>query len=214
SSGMRINRAADDAAGLAISEKMRAQIRGLQMAERNSLDGISLIQTAEGALTEVHSMLHRMRELAVQAANDTNTETDRKEIQKEIDQLTSEINRIGNATEFNSKKLLNGGAAKIAPEVDKAGVALATGEVKFETLTTSIEGGGQVSTVTSDQTSTQERLAEYTVTVPGYTNGLNETFTLDFDGDNTPDVTLTEGTQFTGTGVAGTDGDAIATYLN
>lgn len=138
SSGMRINRAADDAAGLAISEKMRAQIRGLQMAERNSLDGISLIQTAEGALTEVHSMLHRMRELAVQAANDTNTETDRKEIQKEIDQLTSEINRIGNATEFNSKKLLNGGATKIAPVVDKAGVALATGEVVMKTLTDSV----------------------------------------------------------------------------
>lgn len=141
SSGLRINRAADDAAGLAISEKMRAQIRGLEMAERNSLDGISLIQTAEGALTEVHSMLHRMRELAVQSANDTNTESDRKEIQKEVDQLTSEINRIGNATEFNSKKILNGGATKIAPVVEKAGVALATGEVITKEITKSVKGG-------------------------------------------------------------------------
>jgi flagellin len=107
SSGLRINRAADDAAGLAISEKMRSQIRGLQMAERNALDAISLIQTAEGALNEVHSILQRMRELAVQAANDTNTVEDREAIQKEINQLTSEINRIANSTEYNTKKLLN-----------------------------------------------------------------------------------------------------------
>ncbi|MGG3905320.1 flagellin [Geobacillus stearothermophilus] len=108
SSGLRINRAGDDAAGLAISEKMRGQIRGLEQASRNAQDGISLIQTAEGALNEVHSILQRMRELAVQAANDTNTGTDRDEIQKEINQLTSEINRIGNTTEFNTQKLLNG----------------------------------------------------------------------------------------------------------
>lgn len=107
SSGLRINRAADDAAGLAISEKMRSQIRGLEVAERNALDAISLIQTAEGALNEVHSILQRMRELAVQAANDTNTVEDREAIQKEINQLTSEINRIGNSTEYNTKKLLN-----------------------------------------------------------------------------------------------------------
>ncbi|MED4979133.1 flagellin [Geobacillus stearothermophilus] len=108
SSGLRINRAGDDAAGLAISEKMRGQIRGLEQASRNAQDGISLIQTAEGALNEVHSILQRMRELAVQAANDTNTVDDRGEIQKEINQLTSEINRIGNTTEFNTQKLLNG----------------------------------------------------------------------------------------------------------
>ncbi|WP_312889196.1 flagellin [Desertibacillus haloalkaliphilus] len=107
SSGLRINRAADDAAGLAISEKMRSQIRGLQQAERNALDSISLIQTAEGALQETHSILQRMRELAVQASNDTNTPEDREQIQKEIDQLATEVNRIGNSTEFNSKKLLN-----------------------------------------------------------------------------------------------------------
>jgi flagellin len=108
SSGLRINRASDDAAGLAISEKMRSQIRGLEMAERNALDGISVVQTAEGALSSTHEILQRMRELAVQAANDSNTETDRQEIQKEINQLTSEVNRIGNATEFNTGKLLDG----------------------------------------------------------------------------------------------------------
>src|SRR5690606_7418629 len=96
------------AAGLAISEKMRSQIRGLETASRNANDGISLIQTAEGALNETHSILQRMKELAVQAANDTNTETDRAEIQKEIDQLKTEITRIAEQTEFNTKKLLDG----------------------------------------------------------------------------------------------------------
>ena len=108
STGLRINRAADDAAGLAISEKMRAQIRGLEQASRNAQDGISLIQTAEGALNETHSILQRMRELAVQAANDTYTSTDRAEIQKEIDQLVEEVDRIAATTEFNNKKLLDG----------------------------------------------------------------------------------------------------------
>ena len=111
SSGLRINRAADDAAGLAISEKMRSQIRGLKMAERNSMDGISLMQTAEGAMQEVHAMLQRMRELAVQAANDTNTEYDRDQIQKEIDQLKLEIDSVSEKTEFNTRKLLNGSSA-------------------------------------------------------------------------------------------------------
>jgi len=107
-SGMRINRAGDDAAGLAISEKMRGQIRGLDQASRNSQDAISLIQTAEGALNETTDILQRMRELATQASTDTNTTSDRGEIQKEMDSLTSEINRIGNTTEFNTQKLLNG----------------------------------------------------------------------------------------------------------
>ncbi len=111
SSGYRINRAGDDAAGLAISEKMRAQIRGLNMASKNAQDGISLIQTAEGALTETHAILQRMRELGTQSANDTNIEVDRGEIQKEVDQLASEITRIANNTEFNTQKLLNGGIA-------------------------------------------------------------------------------------------------------
>jgi len=108
SSGLRINRAGDDAAGLAISEKMRAQIRGLDQASRNAQDAISLIQTAEGALSESHSILQRMRELAVQAASDTNTNEDRGEIQKEITQLQTEITRISTDTEFNTMKLLNG----------------------------------------------------------------------------------------------------------
>jgi len=108
SSGLRINKAGDDAAGLAISEKMRGQIRGLDQAAANSQDGISLIQTAEGALNETHSILQRMRELAVQSANDTNTATDRSQIQKEVDQLAQEVGRIGNTTEFNTQKLLDG----------------------------------------------------------------------------------------------------------
>lgn len=109
SSGLRINTAADDAAGLAISEKMRSQIRGLDQASANAQDGISMVQTAEGALNETTSILQRMRELANQAANGTNTTADRSSIQDEINQLTSEINRIGNTTEFNTQKLLNGG---------------------------------------------------------------------------------------------------------
>jgi flagellin len=108
SSGLRINKAGDDAAGLAISEKMRGQVNGLNMATKNSQDSISLIQTAEGALNETHSILQRMRELAVQAANDTNTTTDRTQIQKEMNELKKEVDRIGNQTEFNTMKLLSG----------------------------------------------------------------------------------------------------------
>ncbi len=108
SSGYKINRAGDNAAGLAISEKMRGQIRGLDQASSNAEDGISMIQTAEGALTETHSILQRMRELSVQAASDTNTDDDRTQIQNEIDQLTQEVDRIATTTEFNTKKLLDG----------------------------------------------------------------------------------------------------------
>lgn len=108
SSGLRINRAADDAAGLAISEKMRGQIRGLNQAIRNAQDAISLIQTAEGALSGTHSILLRMRELANQAASDTQTAEDRAKIQDEINALMEELNRIGNTTEFNTQKLLDG----------------------------------------------------------------------------------------------------------
>jgi flagellin len=108
SSGLRINRAGDDAAGLAISEKMRGQIKGLNMATKNSQDSISLIQTAEGALNETHAILQRMRELAVQSANDTNTNADRGQLQKEMDRLRQEIDRISGTTEFNTKKLLTG----------------------------------------------------------------------------------------------------------
>ena len=112
SSGYRINRAADDAAGLSISEKMRGQIRGLKQASTNAQDGQSLIQTAEGALSEIHSVLQRMRELTVQASNDTNVTADRKAIAKEVRALTSEINRIATQTEFNTMKLLSGKFSK------------------------------------------------------------------------------------------------------
>src|SRR5690625_1693380 len=110
SSGLKINRAGDDAAGLAISEKMRGQIRGLEMATKNSQDAISLIQTAEGALTETHAILQRMRELAVQSANDTNMdEVDRDAMQQELEELVAEINEIADSrTEFNTQKLLDG----------------------------------------------------------------------------------------------------------
>jgi len=108
SSGYKINRAADDAAGLSISEKMRSQIRGLNKASSNAQDGVSLVQTAEGALNETHSILQRMNELATQAANGTNTSVDRSAICAELDQLTSEINRIQSTTQFNTMNLLDG----------------------------------------------------------------------------------------------------------
>ena len=131
SSGLRINRAGDDAAGLAISEKMRGQIRGLDQAGRNSQDSISLIQTAEGALNETHSILQRMRELAVQGANDTNVTVDRSAIKAEIDQLSSEITRISSQTEFNEQKLLDN---------TFAGKQFQVGANKGQTISLSING--------------------------------------------------------------------------
>ena len=108
SSGYKINSAADDAAGLSISEKMRQQIRGLDKASKNAQDGVSLIQVAEGTLNEVHSILQRMNELATQAANDTNTDSDRAHIKDEIDQLAVEIDRCASTTQFNTMNLLDG----------------------------------------------------------------------------------------------------------
>jgi flagellin len=147
SSGLRINRAGDDAAGLAISEKMRGQIRGLDMASKNAQDGVSLIQTAEGALNETHSILQRMRELAVQAGNDTNTSNDRGEIQEELNSLTSEINRIGNTTEFNTQKLLNGDKeAASAASISGADISSA---FATDLATTSITLNGQTVNLTN-----------------------------------------------------------------
>ena len=131
SSGLRINSAADDAAGLAISEKMRGQIRGLEMATKNSQDGISLIQTAEGALNETHSILQRMRELTVQANNGTNTPEDTAKIQEEIDQLVSEIDGISDRTEFNKQHLLNGDLGAYTSSV---GTDLADGTGKLKII--------------------------------------------------------------------------------
>ncbi|MGJ7045466.1 flagellin [Thermoanaerobacterium thermosulfurigenes] len=139
SSGYRINSAADDAAGLAISEKMKAQIAGLDQAQRNAQDGISLIQTAEGALNETTSILQRMRELAVQASNDTNTAQDRASIQAEMDQLNTEIDRIANTTEFNTKKLLDGSMS--------GAVTSAVANVNSNT-SLKLSGGGNISTST------------------------------------------------------------------
>jgi flagellin len=113
SSGLRINRASDDAAGLAVSEKLKNQVRGLNQAQRNAQDGISLLQTAEGALNETHSLLGRIRELAVQSANDTLSNSDRLHIQDEVNALLSEVDRIANSTQFNKISLLNGGASAV-----------------------------------------------------------------------------------------------------
>ena len=117
SSGLRINRAGDDAAGLSISEKMRGQIRGLEQASRNSQDGISMLQTAEGALNETHNILQRMRELAVQASNDTNVSTDREAIKEELTALTQEIDRISEQTEFNTQKMFNAATTAVSFQV-------------------------------------------------------------------------------------------------
>ena len=133
SSGYRINRAGDDAAGLSISEKMRSQIRGLDKASSNAQDGISLIQIAEGALNETHSILQRMNELATQAANDTNTDDDRTAIGDEITQLVSEIDRIKDTTQFNTMNLLNG---------DFSGKNLQVGSLKGQTISISISSLG------------------------------------------------------------------------
>ncbi len=130
STGLRINSAADDAAGLSISEKMRAQINGLDRAVANAQDGVSLIQTAEGALTETHSILQRMRELSVQAANDTFTAQDRSYIQEEVDLLRDEIDHIGNTTTFNTKKLLNGDAAVLWSSSDLSTKAIVNGGLR------------------------------------------------------------------------------------
>ena len=150
SSGLRINRAGDDAAGLAISEKMRGQIRGLDQASSNANDGISLIQTAEGALNETHSILQRMRELSVQSANDTNTDADRAEIQKEIDQLTKEVDRISTDTEFNTQKLLNGDKAVKATSSNFTaadGVTSKANIIKETNIDGNIESGTYKATV-------------------------------------------------------------------
>jgi len=153
SSGLRINRAGDDAAGLAISEKMRGQIRGLEMASKNAQDSISLIQTAEGALNETHSILQRMRELAVQASNDTNTDADRGELQKEIDQLTQEIDRIATTTEFNTKTLLSGdfGTKAVSKDPTKVAVKSALAESITEgTYTIQVTNAAVQGTETGD----------------------------------------------------------------
>jgi len=208
SSGMRINRAGDDAAGLAISEKMRGQIRGLKQAQRNAQDGISLIQTAEGALNETHAILQRMRELANQASTDTNTLTDRKEIQKEINQLLDEIDRIAKQTEFNTQKLLDGTYSSkvfhIGANADqKMDVSISNmGTTAIGTAgRTGAAGGGttpaQAATATVDgvtftATETGEDFNDYTISFQdGTTEGVavdrnSKTIVVTLDFSNTP----------------------------
>lgn len=148
SSGLRINKAADDAAGLAISEKLRAQSNGLNQATANAQDGISLIQTAEGALNETHSILQRMRQLAVQSANDTNSSADRQAIQKEVTQLSSELNRISDSTQFNGQKLLDGNYSGKFQIGANAGQNLTVAITKTDTATLGISGATKATSVT------------------------------------------------------------------
>ena len=193
SSGLRIGRAADDAAGLSISEKMRGQISGLNQASRNAQDGISLLQTAEGALQETHSILQRMRELAVQSASDTVTNADRIQIQKEVDALTVEITRIGNTTEFNTQGLLGGGfSAKIVHIGANAGQSLSvsisdmratstqlavTGGTTFDSFSATVTGAGSITLS-----------GKYT----GVTDGGNFAFTIADGGSGVVNVTVAD----------------------
>lgn len=197
SSGLRINRAGDDAAGLAISEKMRAQVRGLDQASRNAQDGISMIQTAEGGLNETHSILQRMRELANQAANDTNVGVDRNEIQKEINQLSSEINRIGNTTEFNTQSLLKGdgksnlvgtgifaeakltGGANTAYTHATSTAAITAAAVAGDTMTFTLNGQALVITFAGETANGQTAESIYNVTGSSATVNLAAVPSLD-----------------------------------
>lgn len=156
SSGYKINRAADDAAGLSISEKMRNQIRGLNKASDNAQDGISLVQTAEGALNEVHSMLQRMSELAVQAANGTNATTDRTALNDEVQQLKTEIQRVGSTTQFNKMNILDGGFSAGTKKALQVGananqtISIAISALK-SVVGSSLIGNLKVSTATNAQ---------------------------------------------------------------
>jgi len=172
SSGFRINRAADDAAGMAISQKMKTQIAGLDQASRNAADGISVIQTAEGALTEVESMLQRMRELSVQAANGTNTTEDRSSIQAEIDQLKQEIQRISDTTEFNKKTLLNG-------DIDTKSYSNIS-SVQLISLSDSVENKNYKITVTQD--ARQAVLVGGTIDVAGAAITASQVGTINING--------------------------------
>ena len=184
SSGLRINKAGDDAAGLAISERMRSQIRGLDQAGRNAQDGISMANTAEGALAETQSILQRMRDLAVQGSNDTNTAQDRKQIQEEVNQLTSEINRIGNTTEFNTQKLLKG---KDMPVTTTTAVntTLAAGEAgvaqgvigNFKVNANSVAGSASSTTVQASSKDTVGRVSTVDEDTAS-TKGVKSTLTL------------------------------------
>ncbi|GHH99992.1 flagellin N-terminal helical domain-containing protein [Neobacillus kokaensis] len=210
SSGLRINRASDDAAGLAISEKMRGQIRGLETAQKNAQNGVSLLQTAEGALNETHSILQRMRELAVQSANDTNTSSDREKLQAEINTLAEEVGRIGSTTEFNGKKLLNGsfdGTFQIGANQDQ-NMSLKIGDAQSYSLgvagTIGIE---QSSAVTVGGTTTGDTLKAGTYSVSQ--NGANYEVK---DENGKVVASSTDGLTFTTKAFDGTAGDDTFTF--
>ena len=186
SSGLRINKAGDDAAGLAISEKMRGQIRGLDQASSNAQDGISMIQTAEGALNETTSILQRMRELAVQGSNDTNTGTDRDQIGKEVVQLQNEITRISTDTEFNTTKLLDGTATNKHFQVGaNQGQAITLSISKMDSTALGVDAAavsinaGTISSVVSKAISTINKAINSVSTerakLGAYTNRLEHT---------------------------------------
>lgn len=188
SSGLRINKAGDDAAGLAISEKMRGQIRGLDQASKNAQDTTSLIQTAEGALNETHSILQRMRELAVQSSNDTNTESDRKELQKEVNQLIQEVDRIANTTEFNTQKLLDGSKVGIV-EAQKATVNVQNNSTANITAT--------FTTAASADTFDETGVITLVRTSTGSTTDVNDDFQVVSQGALTSPTLSTDGTKLT-----------------
>jgi len=209
SSGYRINRAGDDAAGLAISEKMRSQIRGLEMASKNSQDAISLVQTAEGALQEVHSMLQRMSELATQSATGTNEDVDREAISAEFEALKQEINDISEQTNFNNMKLLNGSFGAATVTVD-AGSGLNTG--------LSIAGTDGVYSVFANTGMSATKAGDYTIATGTYaagtfTPGAAGTFLqISFEDDATGNVTNT--IIDTATAIGGTVADGTSFTLN
>jgi flagellin len=203
SSGYKINRAADDAAGLSISEKMRKQIRGLDQASTNAEDGISAVQTAEGALTEVHSMLQRMNELATQAANGTNSESDRSSIQDEIDQLTTEIDRVSETTKFNETYLLkgNGKSSTVQIHAQDAGMddtltGVGTGKAMFTMAKlasgASINIGGQGYTIGTTISAVQDAVIGASATTITINGTEYKVATADSDEDETENkLTLT-----------------------
>jgi flagellin len=225
SSGFRINRAGDDAAGLAISEKMRGQIRGLSQASRNAQDGISLIQTAEGALTETHSMLQRMRELAVQSANDTNTDADRQALQDEVKQLQKEVNRIAETTQFNKKNLLNGdmGVDTSGSDlttniidntylVDAAGSSVDSGTITLSAAdangTISIISGGDVASA-DGIVSIELSDFEGNVAFSGTNSGWYLDSDVKVDIENFGTITLTAGTLISSGSATGFDASTL-----
>jgi flagellin len=201
SSGLRINKAGDDAAGLAISEKMRGQIRGLDQASRNAQDGISMIQTAEGALNETHSILQRMRELAVQSSNDSNVGIDRDAIQGEIEQLKSEIDRIGNTTEFNTQSLLKGDGKQ---SVAKTGITALSGAIGDSVSGNTVYTDVTQSLNVTDTTGGDLDSASLTVKLNG------QTITVKFERD----TTLTAGTDAFKVDTANATGNTITIKQN